>query len=422
MLSKKNIIRSIIILFMAILLGFLLLIISYLIPFHRILLGCANSINTFVEEGSYPLTVEGYENSKLDNYSDGAMFNFAIYHGDESTVEKAVMNYWYTYQDKNPMESFISYLWEEDGYSVQSYSRYWHGFLVYLKPLLLFFDYTDIRLINGLFQILMICLISWQLGQKRLGKYSIPLCLTYFFLSPVALMHSLQYSAVMNVALFSTFMMLAFEETLSRNNWYLEAFLITGILTSYLDMLTYPLFSLGMPLVYFIIVRIRRQDTNKNLLLSVITHSISWAVGYIGMWAGKWLISMLYAGKQELDSALNTIAYRSVGGLEETENSVLTVIQNNLIMYDKPLYKAILLTVVLFCVFMVAYSCYKRKDTSHLLSSLLRLVPFLLIFVMPFGWYVVTANHAAIHTWFTCKTLGVSLLAFFSCILTIGQD
>ena len=191
--------------------GYILLVLVSMIPSSSVLMGCANSISTFQQEGTYPIIINGYPNSQLDNYTDGAMFNNIIYSGEESPFVRAAACFQYRYEDKNPMESFMSYLWMEEEYSVVSYSRYWNGFLIILKPLLIFMNYTDIRVLNGLFQTLLMASIIWQLVKKGIERYILPLLLAVLYLNPMILAMSLQYSSVYNIALLAVLFFLLFS-------------------------------------------------------------------------------------------------------------------------------------------------------------------------------------------------------------------
>ena len=71
---------------------------------------------------------------------------------------------------------------------------------------------------------------------------------------------------------------------------YPEFFLIVGILTSYFDFLTYPVVTLGIPLCCYFLLE---SDRLWNNIKRLTGFSVSWAIGYAGMCAAKWVIADL---------------------------------------------------------------------------------------------------------------------------------
>lgn len=47
-----------------------------------------------------------------------------------------------------------------------NYSRYWHGYLLYLKPLLLFFNVYDIKILMMFIQLLLIVWVEILLAKR----------------------------------------------------------------------------------------------------------------------------------------------------------------------------------------------------------------------------------------------------------------
>ncbi len=408
---KTKTLHFIILLLGSIVLGYLLMVIAYTIPQSRLILGCANSVCTFEKEGAYPIVSDGYINTQLDNYTDGAMLNAALCSTGESPFIAAIKNCQYKYDDQNPMDSFMSYIWQKEGTHTIDYPRYWHGFLIVLKPLLLFFSYSDIRMINGLMQSILLVLLLWTLAKKQLSQYILPVVLTTFYLVPSVLAMSLQYSSVYYIALLTTTVLLLFEDRLTEKQLIPELFLIAGILTSYFDLLTYPLITLGFPLVFAIILQQRRRCTVKDTILSVIGYSFCWGIGYVGMWSGKWLLSILFLGFSSFAAVTASLQERSLNGAVTAGTSVMDTMISNIEMFKKPIYKILPFIMLLY----TAIIGYRNKKEIHLINC----IPFLIILCMPFAWYVVTANHAAVHTWFTHKTLCIAVLGFYCMLMSI---
>ena len=132
----------------------------YLIPVENMQRNVEKSMDIFMEEGENPFVLNGYKGSSLDNYTDAIMLGSAVYgEGDEPAAVRAMRVSRASGAADAPMESLDMYLENrgtEGGHT--DYARYWHGYLVFLKPLLCFLDYVQIRILNG---ILLIGMLSW---------------------------------------------------------------------------------------------------------------------------------------------------------------------------------------------------------------------------------------------------------------------
>ena len=121
--------------------GLVLLMLVFSIPVERMLTNARASIEIFEKEGPFPQTVAGYKATTLDNYTDAWMLRNAFYDGEESAFQKSMHIYYKGYHSEeinNVCESMIAYLNGKEGAERHSYARYWHGYLILLKPLLYF--------------------------------------------------------------------------------------------------------------------------------------------------------------------------------------------------------------------------------------------------------------------------------------------
>ena len=122
-----------------------------------------DAVTAFSIERNYPM-MDGTEATQLDNWTDSLMLLNALFEKEGTrTLEQDV--YQPGYESGNPTESFILY---EDGKKplyTTSYSRYWHGYLVILKPLLTVMGYLGIRGLNRILQTLLMlatAVILWR--------------------------------------------------------------------------------------------------------------------------------------------------------------------------------------------------------------------------------------------------------------------
>ena len=86
-------------------------------------------------------------------------------------------------------------------------------------------------------------------------------------------------------------------------------FLLTGMATSYFDFLTYPVASLGMPLIVGLLLH--RDETARTRLGRMVRGGLCWALGYAGMWAGKWALALLYGSEGFWSTLVGSLEVRT---------------------------------------------------------------------------------------------------------------
>ena len=93
-------------------------------------------------EESYEQVLKGYTSTQLDNSTDAYMLLSAIHRSDKSAVDQAVNVY--TWQDPDSFGQYGTLLRYgksgSEGMQEKATARYWLGYLVVLKPLLLFLN------------------------------------------------------------------------------------------------------------------------------------------------------------------------------------------------------------------------------------------------------------------------------------------
>ena len=411
---SKRLSAFLIILISSILIGYLLLVFVYCIPQRFLLVNLANSVPV-LERDDLEDIIFGYPSSKLDVFTDGAMLNIALHTIKENPFKRAAACYQYIYSEKSPAQGFIAYFVPEEPYGDLAYFWYWHGFLVFLKPLLLFFNYSDIRLLNCVLQTSLIALTVYSLTKRKLTRYIPALMITYLFLMPLTLPLSMQYSSVFYVGWGSLACLMLSGLTPSDERIF-SLFLMTGILTSYLDLLTYPIFTLGIPLVgVLILCDTSEQKRKAGSFLGCI---LSWAFGYVGMWVGKILISFPFYGIYAFQKFYEQIRYRSLEGAANEGVTFDDAITSNIFMYKNRLFLMLLIayTIAVAGYFVFLYTRGRKPFISVKLLPL-----FAVVILMPFLWYMVAAEHSNLHSFMTYKALTVAVFGYCAGLMAVIQ-
>ena len=90
---------------------------------------------------------------------------------------------------------------------------------------------------------------------------------------------SLQYSFIFIVTLISMIAVLIVYKY-KKQKFIPIIFFITGALATYFDLLTYPLVTLGMPIVLVALLESRRKTKLLDQILLSIKLGVMWAIGY----------------------------------------------------------------------------------------------------------------------------------------------
>lgn len=407
------------------LIGFLSLIIVYMLPTGRMKSHIAESDEVFNFEGIYPQLMYGMKSSQLDNYTDGLMYATAIHPGSGNALWDAMYNARYEYADTNMVQSLNDYANDVSGkeplrYEI-GYARYWHGYLVILKPLLLFLNIGEIRLLNLIMQTFFLSLLLCMVVKKYGSAYAIPVIMMVLILNPVVMPLSLQFSWVYYIGLLGSIVILGIKQQ-TESDIYLFLFMMFGMLTSYFDLLTYPLFTLGLPLV-LLMLKSREFKSIRRIFMTV-SMSIIWFVGYAVMWIGKWIFAVLFAHIHIFEEVSDKISERTsmVGELDEplTFRSAISRVLS--VIMIKPYVFAF---ICLFVAYLICIVYERRKiDRLHiktLKDVLLYLLPYIFIAFIPFVWFGILSNHTYAHYWFTYRELAVTVLAVGTMSLELSR-
>ncbi|MBQ9833011.1 MAG: hypothetical protein IJO48_04680 [Clostridia bacterium] len=399
----KCVIWSTAILLLGSIMGFLLLCGVFLLPTEPMFENAKQSSDIFVNSEEYPYLIDGYKSSILDIFTDSLMINHAVISTDANIIESVVNVYHTNDDDTNPVNSLVKYLESGEYEKLSSYERYWHGYLVTLKPMLLLFDYGQIRLINLAFFAMLGVIMFMLMWKKASLKYAIGLLVSVMFTMPLAIPFSLQFCTIMYITLLAVITMLVFHEKFAKGQGYIYFFLIVGMVTSYMDYLTYPLAALGIPMV--VLILLSDKETLKQKFIKIIGLSACFGVGYLGMWALKWIIGGLLTGSDVIGNAVSNIALRTSSDVDATAITFFDVVAKNFSMMSNMPF--VVLATVSIAVQTVLIAI-KRIPTKEAVKEA---APFMLIACMPFAWQFVTANHSYIHAWFTFRVYWITAFA-----------
>lgn len=397
----SKLIGKLFIVYCLLLIGFVTsLFLASSIPSELLKANVRKSLQTFKKEGIYPSYGLLHRQIVLDNFTDSVMINNAYSVDSENPLKSALTNIRYEKPGDtvNQIQNLQKlYRGDKDIVPV-GYERYWHGYLVYLRPMLVFFSYSQIRVILSLFLYIGLFVLLWLLKNK-FGKYIALAFLAGFVAVDFFYVgQSMQFSSVFLIGIYiSIYLLIRKGERIPIP----VIFFITGALTSFFDLLTAPMVGLGLVLIVTFL-------HEKISLKKIMTYCFFWAVGFLGLWASKWVIAQMLYSPAAMENALRQILDRTTSP-PDANFSRLNAIKLNLfqlIGYDKTNKIFVLLAGIVGFAFLL-----KKLKISKLKSRLEQAGPWFLIAALPYFWYLVAANHVYLHVWFTYRNQLATVIA-----------
>lgn len=390
--------------------GIFLLWCVFLLPDRLTQTHAARSAETFSYEGIGAAVGYTYAD-QLDNWTDALMIGNACYQKeDASALNRAAAAYRPDYQNGDPITSLDAYVKAEEDVGSIAYPRYWHGYLVALRPLLMVTDYLGIRSINTVFFAVTILLLVLVIIKRKQYQLFLPLGITILFLRPLAIIHSLQLSTVFYPTMLSVIVCIYFQKWMCREGHFLYLFLMNGIVIAYADLLTYPVASLGVLLTVFMMIQEKTAPAEK--IRQIVAGSVVWGFGYFGMWAGKWLISSIILRQNVLADAVSQAQVRVSSSYGENHFSRVIVFMRNI---GAGFIGVLVLAAVVFLLLTI-FMLWRNRQSLHVRSGwrelFLCMLPYLMICLIPFAWYSVFVNHSYIHIVFTYRALAAAVCAW----------
>lgn len=426
--SYKIAFNILLILLLSFAIGIIALFSAYQIPTESIKHHIQQSQSIYEEEGLYPHVLAINKKSfELDNFTDVIMLRNSVYPKDNNSMWNAMLIPKYSY-DGNQIDILIKTINDTPNPNIEMYARYWHGYLIFLKPLLYITNIQNIRILNSFMQIIL-TIFTIILLWKRLGKgYAISYLCMYGALNPLALCMSFQYSTMYYIMSISSIILLYGWSYWRDAYRYIYVFFISGIVTAYFDLLTYPMVSLGVPLIIFICLQYHDGIVYsiKKWSTWIITLVLIWGIGYSAMYIGKWIIAQLITGYDVIENAQKQLGHRmSHSGSDNLSvNKQITLMSTILINIRALLGNYFMIPVLITFIVGISIGIWNYSSTikNHLYSkyrsSYLNYLLLLgLTSLLPFMWYIAFQNHSYIHTFFTYRELAIFIFGI-GCLIT----
>ena len=289
---------------------------------------------------------------------------------------------------------------------------YWHGYLVFLRLLLLVFNVTELRvlrlLILGAVLLYLLKLLKKNFGIKAVFGMLAIFALYEFYSIPASL-------ASFPVTLITMLFLIVLLKKVGKNGNAIhfekmyKYFFIVGSLVNFVDFLSIPLISLGLPLLIILMKynEVQRQTNArinaKKCVKFVLAASAIWLAGYALTWVAKWVIFMIYTNQFDLSHIISQIGIKISHTIENGETG------ENI--------KLIFIIPIVIAAFSYVFSALRYKKIKTLREITNDNLAIFIVALFPVIWTIILSNHTEFHWFFTYR---ISLItAFASTMISI---
>ena len=422
----KNILKYIVTFILMIVVFCVLLTITSLIPREALTKKVKESSTILCNQGNSLIIFIDGRPTKFDNYTDSLMINTA-YSIDNTTPFYSSMvarkNYIkgkteIVYPDTTgELKSSSKYkalnqvgdlrdTVNNDTVESFEYSRYWHGYLIFLRPLLVLFNISQIRAILTVIYVILAAILLYKIYKKiNLGTAIIFLCglmiCDYFYLGI-----TLQGTPVFLITMISSILILS--EKIKDKGIF---FLIIGGLTNFFDFLTVPILTLGIPLLVYSLIQNKNKCNIKKLFLELFKYCVMWTIGYGGVWITKWLLLDLFYNKDIIQTVLEQFKYRSSNKITQKE------LLNSIKFALKPISISFVITLVLLIIKLIKYK--KSNNLKDVKFDFKEISVYLSIGLLAVLWILLLKQHFVQHIFFTYRNMTLISISVFLIIYNL---
>lgn len=315
------------------------------------------------------------------------------------------INCWETIYETEQISTLIDFaktrVYNGDNY--ETYARYWHGYLIFLKPLFMFFNLQEVYQLNTCVLLVLITCVFYVM-RKKLGDY----CWAYLFailtMHPLTIIQSFQLSMIFYVLHIIMLILLFNNKNEQESLFYI--FVLDGILVAFLDFLTYPLVAFAIPFITSFLLY--KKDRFVDVIKFFFSNGFAFVYGYVGMWGMKWILASLFTNENVILDAFQSVLHRT-GAIDDSGDSAFIQISakdaviNNVNTFFNDTNKVIILVALIL---VVSYFI-RMKENFHLHKNIVLLC--IVIAILPLIWFVVLKNHCSLHPHLEWRTLSIMI-------------
>lgn len=278
--------------------------------------------------------------------------------------------------------------------------------------MLMFYQIHQIRYIH-LFVFFLLLLAVLHALNGRMGRLpALAFFLTMVCAGIITIPSSMQFMASFVVMLIASLIVLYRYPFREKESLPLF-FMVTGMVVNFLDFLTVPLVTLGVPLL--LCLGMEARDGKMLGLRGAAACSLAWGLGYALCWTAKWVISAAVLESNVFEQVAFRAALWTTGSAEAASPpdrlyairlnfSDFFLLQGMRVMIV-PLLPLAALTLCAVC---CPVKCARRFRQAALMAA---------VSLFPYAWYGVMAVHSLEHHWFTYRAQFMTLFGIYMALM-----
>lgn len=386
--GMKNIVKKVLLTAAGLFAFYLLsLTLVYCIPKSAMVENVAESIGVIAQDGKYPNWFFGSPVCFFDNYSDSRMLNMALQTSEHPF--HAAMSADYEVVEGSGDTEFAQYYdlvaaAEGKATGSESYGRMWHGYMVWLKPLLTFLNLHEIRQIIYMVSFFLYLLTILAMNKKMGFRAAFPfICGTLMSYTTIITIN-MMFSVDVNLMLLGVMMVLLFSGNRTYDRYEPLFFGLIGTSMAFWGTFEAPLITLGMPLLISMQMRQRQGKNAKQLWGHLIGNGAGYGIAYAVTLVLKWVLAALVTGSSD-GSAVSGGWIGLPPSFREYSGRLVSILQG----YLTPLRSMGILIGLIAVVLAVLIIRFRAKKVA-----VGRLLPFAFICCFPAFWTLVLFGHS----------------------------
>jgi len=374
---------------------------------------------------------------RLDNYADMILFNLAYSIDSDRPFASLLQSRYLLDPYRKSAELVIARVEGEE--TNADYSRYWHGMLMFLRPLMCIMTYPMMRVLNA---VVLVGLAVWLfvLFIRRGVWWMVPISLFAFLVTDwYTVPLCFEFYTLCALSLLLTCLVLILDRRfkpkgvgfVNEEIHLLIFFTFAGLSACFFDFLTTETLSLLLPLLAVLITRAApdKSDperkfgiTPRRVILLIVCCAAVWGISYALTYVVKWSLAAAFSPDITFGDALGYAEVRASGAVEKAVFPLpIEALLRNLAMLpilampgtDTGIYTVCIIALVAALIYLVLIGRKPRELAVPALIALLSLVPYIR--------FTVLSNHSTLHHFFTYRAQAASIIAFAAFLVLAAE-
>lgn len=391
-------------------------------------------------ESNFYQLIQGDRRTEIHDYADAITLNIMYSVDGENKLEELIISLFYSEREnsKYPMLRILRERIENDYEPDTIYDRYWHGSMLIVRPLFLFFTIDQIRIILLCVLIILLGVLTYILWKKQQKILSIWLLIGAILVQLPMVAFCIEYFAVWLIMLLLAIIAVKYYE-----NGIVKISVISGVSCAFFDFLTTETVAFVIPLAIVLCLKIEKQKAYHIFqgIKEILICSVLWCCSYVATLVVKWSLSSFVLGQERFSTSIqmmfnrqgtesNLIAVDSlVNGIPVVENSnvlkpthlpqALEALFTNIRLLLGLSGRVTLGTIgmwifIVLCIIACFVYLYRKNGTAYILPTLL-----FLIGMIPVVRIIVLNNHSLEHCFFVYRSLFGTIVCWGSALIKI---